>query len=151
MAKALNRVTLIGNLGQDPELRSTPSGSSVCSFSLATTESYKDRNGEWQDNTEWHRIVLWEGLAETAAKYLKKGSKTYIEGKLQTRSYEKDGITRYITEIRGLNVIFLDRPGESGGSGGFNNSNDSYSQTSSSSSNEDSGHFQTEEDDDIPF
>ena len=114
MAKALNRVQIIGNLGQDPEVRSTPSGSSVCNISVATTESYKDKNsGEWKDVTEWHRIVLWEGLADTAQRFLRKGSKVFIEGKLQTRSYEKDGITRYITEIRAQSMIMLDGRQES--------------------------------------
>ncbi len=100
MARSLNRVTLIGNLGQDPELRSLPSGQSVCKFTLATSESYKDKNGEWQEVTDWHNIVLWENLAREAGENLKKGSRAYVEGKIKNRSYEgKDGQKRYITEI----------------------------------------------------
>ena len=85
MARSLNRVQLIGNLGKDPELRATPSGKSVCTLSVATTESYKNSSGEWQDNTEWHRVVLWERLADVAAQYLKTGSKVFIEGRLWLR------------------------------------------------------------------
>ncbi len=116
MARSLNRVTLIGNLGQDPEVRTIPSGASVCTLSIATTDRYKDRNGEWQESTEWHRVVLWERLAEIAGEYLRKGSQVYIEGKIVTRSYEdKDGVTKYITEIRGNNMIMM---GGGGGSQG---------------------------------
>ena len=105
--KGLNRATLIGNLGQDPELRTTPQGSNVCSFTLATSDRYKDKNGEWQDVTDWHRIVFWDKLAEIAGEYLKKGSRVFIEGKIKTRSYEKDGETKYITEIIGHNMLML--------------------------------------------
>lgn len=107
MARSLNRVTLIGNLGSDPELRATPQGTSVCTLRIATTESYKDRNGEMKESTEWHNVVLWEKLAEIANTYLKKGSKIYIEGRLKTRSYEKDSITRYVTETVAQNLIML--------------------------------------------
>lgn len=155
MAKALNRVTLLGNLGQDPELRSTPQGSSVCNISLATTESYKDRNtNEWRDTTDWHRIVLWEGLAEVASKYLKKGDKVYIEGKLKTRQYEQDGITKYITEVKASNMIML---GKSSGGGGYDadsSSADQYkSNPSSAKENYSSGDSEEyfEDDDDVPF
>ncbi|MCX6155492.1 MAG: single-stranded DNA-binding protein [Candidatus Kapabacteria bacterium] len=108
MSKSLNRAQLIGNLGKDPEMRTTPSGSSVCSFSLATTDSYKDKNGSNQESTEWHNIVLWDKLAEIAHQYLKKGSRIFIEGKIKNRSYEgKDGNTRYITEVQGNSMIML--------------------------------------------
>jgi single-strand DNA-binding protein len=115
MAYSLNRAQLIGNLGQDPELRTTPQGSSVCTLSIATTESYKDKNsGEWKETTDWHKVVFWDKLAETAAQYLKKGSKVFIEGKIKTRSYEKDGSTRYITEVLGLSMIMMGGKSSSG-------------------------------------
>jgi len=105
----VNKVILVGNLGRDPEIRSLESGVKVARFSLATTESYNDRNtGQRVDQTEWHNIVLWRGLAEIAEKYLRKGNQVYIEGKLQTRSYQdKDGITKYSTEIVGQNMTML--------------------------------------------
>ncbi len=108
MARSLNRVMLIGNLGRDPEVRKTPQGHSVTNISIATSRRYKDNSGEWRETTEWHRIVLWDRLAEIAEKYLNKGSQVYIEGRLQTRNYEdKDNITRYVTEVRALNLILL--------------------------------------------
>lgn len=97
---SVNKVILVGNLGKDPELRYTPSGVAVANFSLATTERYKDRDGNRQEKTEWHNIVIWRQLAETAGKYLSKGKQVYLEGKIQTRSYDdRDGNKRYITEI----------------------------------------------------
>ena len=97
---SVNKVILIGNLGSDPELRFTPSGVQVANFSLATSESWTDKAGERQERAEWHRIVLWRRLAEVAGQYLKKGSKIYIEGKLQTRSWEdQNGQKRYTTEV----------------------------------------------------
>jgi single-strand DNA-binding protein len=96
----INKVVLIGNAGQDPEIRHLESGVTVANFTLATNETYKDKNGERVTQTEWHRIVLWRGLAEVAEKYVKKGEFLYIEGKLRTRSWDdKDGIKRYTTEI----------------------------------------------------
>ena len=96
----LNKVTLIGNLGRDPEVRHFEGGSMVAKFSVATNENYKDRNGEWQTRTEWHDIVCWSGLAERAERILKKGFLVYIEGKLTTRKWQdKDGNDRYTTEI----------------------------------------------------
>jgi single-strand DNA-binding protein len=104
----VNKVILVGNLGKDPEVRHLESGAAVANFSIATTESYKDRNtGERKDVTEWHNIVLWRGLAEVAEKYLKKGSQVYVEGKLRTRSWEKDGVTRYTTEVVGDTMTML--------------------------------------------
>lgn len=106
--QGVNKVILIGHLGKDPEVRHLENGAAVANFSIATTESYKDKNtGERVDLTEWHNIVLWRGLAEVAENYLKKGAKIYIEGKLQTRSWEKDGVTRYTTEVRGNNMVML--------------------------------------------
>src|ERR1035437_2959532 len=98
----LNKVILVGNLGKDPEVRHLEGGTAVASFSLATTESYKDKSGQRIDQTEWHNIVVWRGMAEVAEKYLKKGMTVYVEGKLRTRSWDdKDGHKRYITEIVG--------------------------------------------------
>ena len=97
---SVNKVILVGNLGKDPELRYTPAGVAVATFSLATSERYKDRNGEMQEKTEWHNVVAWRQLAEICGKFLHKGKQVYIEGKIQTRSYDdKDGNKRYITEI----------------------------------------------------
>ena len=104
----VNKVILIGNLGKDPEVRYLDSGVAVANFSLATTESYKNKEGERVSQTEWHNIVLWRGLAEIAEKYLKKGNSVYIEGKIRNRKWEdKDGNTRYTTEILGDNMTML--------------------------------------------
>ncbi|AJF08151.1 single-stranded DNA-binding protein [Geoalkalibacter subterraneus] len=97
---SINKVILVGNLGKDPELRYTPSGVPVATFSLATSERFKDRNGQQQEKTEWHNIVAWRQLAEICGKYLHKGKQVYLEGKIQTRKYQdRDGNDRYITEI----------------------------------------------------
>ena len=97
---SINKVILVGNLGKDPELRYTPSGSTVCIFSLATTEKFKGKAGEAREQTEWHNIVAWNGLAEICGEYLHKGKQVYVEGKLQTRSYEdRNGVKRYKAEI----------------------------------------------------
>lgn len=105
----VNKVILIGNLGQDPELRYLPNGNAVANFSLATSESWNDKTtGEKQERTEWHRLVLFRRLAEIAEEYLKKGSKVYIEGKLQTRKWERDGQTHYTTEIVADKMQMLD-------------------------------------------
>mgnify|MGYP000518900814 CR=1 FL=1 len=111
MAGSVNKVILIGNLGKDPEVRHLESGAAVANFPIATSESYTDRNtGQRIDNTDWHNIVLWRGLAEIAEKYLKKGQKVYIEGKLKTRSWQdKEGNTRYTTEVVGDNMTMLSR------------------------------------------
>ena len=104
----INKVILVGNLGKDPETRYLESGVAVTSFSLATTESYKDKSGNRVDQTEWHNIVLWRGLAEVAEKYLKKGSQVYVEGKIRTRAWDdKEGNKRYTTEIIGDNMTML--------------------------------------------
>ena len=97
---SVNKVILMGNLGKDPEVRFMPNGDAVCNFSIATTDNWKDKNGEKQERTEWHNIVMWRGLADVAQKYLTKGKLVYIEGKLRTRSYEdKEGHKRYSTEV----------------------------------------------------
>ncbi|OZC01968.1 single-stranded DNA-binding protein [Rubricoccus marinus] len=132
MARGINKVILVGNLGSDPELRYTGSGTAVCNFSLATSESYKDRDGNQVENTEWHRIVAWARLAEICGEYLKKGRQVYIEGQLQTRQWEdKDGNTRYTTEVKAREMQMLGgRDDSSGGGGGnYGDSNDSYDQS----------------------
>lgn len=116
----VNKVILVGRLGRDPEVRTLESGVSVASFSIATSETYKDRNtGERREQTEWHNVVLWRGLAEVAEKYLKKGDQVYIEGKLRTRSWEKDGVTRYTTEIVADEMNMLGGPSSGGSSGNY--------------------------------
>ncbi len=119
---SVNKVILIGNLGADPELRYTPSGSAVANFNIATTEKWRDKDGNMQERTEWHRIILWARQAEIAKEYLRKGSSVYIEGRIQNRSYEdKDGVKKYITEIIGQRMQLLggraggpSEPGQSG-------------------------------------
>lgn len=96
---SVNKVILMGNLGRDPEVRYMPNGEAVCNFSIATTDSWKDKSGAKQEKTEWHNIVMYRKLAEIAGEYLKKGRPVYVEGRLQTRKWEKDGVTRYSTEI----------------------------------------------------
>ena len=118
----VNKVILIGRLGKDPEVRHLESGTAVANFTMATTESYRDRNtGERKEITDWHNIVLWRGLADVAEKYLKKGNLVYIEGKLKTRSWEdKDGNTRYTTEVVADNMTMLGgKPSETTGEGDF--------------------------------
>lgn len=114
MARGLNKVLLIGHLGQDPELRYTTNNTPVASFSVATNESYKGSDGAQVDKTEWHNIIVWRKLAELAQQYLKKGSKIYLEGKITTRSYEKDGQKKYITEIIADSFLMLDSKGGNG-------------------------------------
>ncbi|TAK66510.1 MAG: single-stranded DNA-binding protein [Bacteroidetes bacterium] len=114
--KSLNKVTLIGHLGKDPELSYTASGIAVAKFSMATSERWKDDGGNLQERTEWHNIVAWRKLAEICGQYLKKGSKVYLEGRLQTRNWDdkNTGIKRYITEIIADDLIMLDSKGGGG-------------------------------------
>ena len=119
MAAGVNKVILVGNLGSDPELRSTPSGTSVCEFRLATNESWKGKDGQSQDRTEWHRIVVWGRLGENCSKFLSKGRQVFLEGRLQTRSWEdKEGNKRYTTQIVARDVQFLGSGGGGGQRGG---------------------------------
>ncbi len=112
MAYSLNRAQIIGNLTRDPELRQTPNGAAVCSFSIATNSRWKDSNGEWQDRPEFHNVVCWGKLAEIAAQYAKKGTKVYVDGRIQTRDWTgDDGVKRYRTEIVAENFILLDSRG----------------------------------------
>ncbi|MCH8568524.1 MAG: single-stranded DNA-binding protein [Balneolales bacterium] len=115
---SLNKAMIIGNLGADPEVRYTQSNTAVATLSVATSERYKDSNGDLQERTEWHRVVAWGKLAEICQSYLKKGSKVYLEGPIQTRSWEdKDGQKKYTTEIKALNMVMLDRKDDSMGGG----------------------------------
>ena len=115
----VNKVILIGNLGRDPELRYTQGGAAVANFTVATNEKWRDKDGNNQERTEWHRVVVWGRTAENCAQYLHKGSSIFAEGRLQTREWEdKDGNKRSTTEINALNVQFLGGRGGPGGSGG---------------------------------
>jgi len=120
MAGSVNKVILIGNLGKDPEVRHLESGVAVANFPIATSETYKDRNsGEKVSQTEWHNVVLWRGLADVSEKYLKKGDKIYIEGKLRTRSWQdQEGNTRYTTEVVADNMTMLGKRDDQSGGGG---------------------------------
>lgn len=132
---SLNRVQLIGNLGKDPEVRAIPSGTKVANFSIATTETYTGKDGQKSEKTEWHNIVLWRGLADIAEKYLRKGSQVYIEGKLQTRSWDdQNGQKKYITEIIADNLVMLGKAAgdreESKPNQGYQNPNPTYGASS---------------------
>ena len=119
MARGVNKAILVGNLGQDPELRYTGGGTAVCNMRLATNESYKDANGQMVEKTEWHNVVAWGRLAEICGEYLKKGSQVYFEGSLQTRSWDdRDGNTRYTTEIKAREMMILSDRGSGNGGGG---------------------------------
>lgn len=119
--KSLNKVQLIGNLGKDPEVKYTPSGTPVAKIALATNERFKDKDGQWQDRTEWHNVVLWQRLAEIAGEYLKKGGKVYIEGRLQTRSWDdkQTNQKKYMTEVVASDLILLSGRAEGGEGGGY--------------------------------
>ena len=118
MARGVNKVILVGNLGNDPEMRATQTGSQIANLSIATSESWRDKQtGEMQERTEWHRVVMFNRLAEIAGQYLRKGSKVYIEGKLQTRSWDDQatGQKKYMTEVVGNEMQMLDSRGDNGG------------------------------------
>lgn len=118
-SRGINKVILVGNVGQDPETRYMPNGGAVTNLSIATSETWKDKNsGEQQERTEWHRVVFYQRLAEIVAEYVKKGSKLYVEGSLRTRSWEQDGVKRYATEIIADQMQMLDGRGSAGGEGG---------------------------------
>lgn len=144
----VNKVILVGRLGKDPEVRNLDSGVAVANFSIATSETYRDKTtNEKKEITEWHNIVVWRGLAEIAQKYLHKGDMVYIEGKLRTRSWEKEGVTRYTTEVVADNMTMLSTK-SSGGSGGESN----YASASKPSSSEGmSMPAETGGTDDLPF
>lgn len=143
---SLNKAMLIGRLGQDPEVRYTQSNTAVANFSLATNERFKDRNGENQERTEWHRIVAWGRTAEICQEYLNKGSLVYIEGPIQTREWEdKDGQKKYTTEIKALTMQMLDSRGDSSMAGGRSSEPKKPAQTAEIDSSFD------DMDDDLPF
>ena len=165
----VNKVTIIGNLGRDPEIKYTQSNVPVANLSVATTESWKDKqSGEWQEKTEWHRVVAWRYLAERAEKYLRKGKQVYIEGKLETRKWtDKEGNDRYTTEIVARELMLLGRKDEGegySGGGGGGNFGGGASGAGGGGQAKDSGSFNPppmdkpaeggaaqEEDDDLPF
>ena len=152
---SVNKVILVGNLGKDPELRYTPSGAAVATFSLATSERYKDKSGQMQEKTEWHNIVVWRNLAEICGKYLHKGKQIYIEGRIQTRSYDdRDGNKRYMTEIVADQMQMLGRAGEESGGTAPRESRPARNQPSTRESTppyEDFADPPFNPDDDIPF
>ena len=118
MARGVNKVILIGNLGADPELKYTPSQRPLCNLRIDTNEVFKDKGGQRQEKTEWHRVTVWGATAENCDKYLAKGRSVYIEGKLQTRSYDKDGQKHYATDVVADKVVFLGSGAGGGGAGG---------------------------------
>jgi single-strand DNA-binding protein len=126
-SRGVNKVILVGNVGNDPEFRVMPNGNGVANVSLATSETWKDKNnGEQQEKTEWHRVIFFNRLAEIVEQYVKKGTKLYIEGRLQTRSWEQDGVKRYTTEIVASEMQMLD----SRGGGGANMGDNAFGQSS---------------------
>jgi single-strand DNA-binding protein len=148
---SFNKITLIGNLGRDPELRYTPQGTAVCDFSVAVNDRKRDKAGEWQDVTTWFKITFWGKQAENASKYLTKGRQAYIEGRLQVEEWtDRDGNNRFTLAVQGSDIQFL---GDGRGEGADSHTaaaDSSY--TASTSSNEDfSGQASTATDDDIPF
>lgn len=164
MAGSVNKVILVGNLGADPEIRRTQDGRPICNLSVATSESWRDRNsGERREKTEWHRVVIFnEGLCKVAEQYLRKGSKVYLEGQLQTRKWQdQSGQDKYSTEVvlQGFNstLTMLDGRGGDGGAPGFHDSAPSYDTGGSRGSSggggsrQDSGSFDKDLDDEIPF
>jgi single-strand DNA-binding protein len=150
MARGINKVILVGNLGADPETRYMPSGSAVTNLSVATSESWKDKQtGEQNERTEWHKVVMFDRLAEIAAEYLRKGSQVYIEGKLQTRKWQdKDGNDRWTTEIRASEMQMLGGRG-GGGGGSFGGGQQGGGQQGGGSAPPQPG--PDDFDDDIPF
>ena len=153
MAKGVNKVILLGNVGKDPEIRSTPGGTMVANFTLATSDRQKDAQGNWQDRTEWHNLVAFSRTAEIIRDYVKKGSKLYIEGKIQTRSWDdkESGAKRYRTEII-VNDMSLLSGREEGSGGGYNRAGSSTSFDQRPPAGSDDFAQSTEiSDDDIPF
>lgn len=164
MARTVNKVTLLGNVGKDPEIRSTPGGTMVANFTLATSDRQKDAQGNWQDRTEWHNLVAFTRTAEIVRDYVKKGSKLYIEGKIQTRSWDdkESGQKRYRTEIIVNELVLLSgrEEGSGGGQGGYSRTTSSGSSSTSTASfdqrtpagaSDDYAQSAEISDDDIPF
>lgn len=160
MSRSVNKAIIVGNLGADPEIRSIASGARVANISVATSRRWTDRSGAQQEKTEWHRIVLWEKLADIAERYLKKGDSVYIEGEIEYRSYEdKDGVTKYMTEIRGRELVMLgSREGGSGGGMGSSNARSTQRAAPANTGAKGEGNYEDfetkfpeEDDDDLPF
>lgn len=157
MAGSVNKVILIGNVGKDPDVRTSPDGKELASFTLATSESWKDKSGVRQDRTEWHNIVIFApGLCNVVKNYVRKGSKLYIEGALRTKKWQKDGIDRYTTEIVVANLTMLDNKNSSNSTSMFGS--DSFAADAGSFSSEgwdvqnvDNNSSSSMEDDSIPF
>lgn len=155
MSRSLNKVQLIGNLGNDPEVRSTASGTKVATLSVATSRQWNNQSGERQEKTEWHRVVLWNnsrgsGLADVAERYLKKGSSVFVEGSIEYRTWEdREGKTRYTTEIKARELIMLS--GRGGGGAERPSAVESTSGSPSNDSYKDFPEALDEEDDDLPF
>ena len=159
----VNKVILVGNLGRDPEIRYSQQGNAIVNFSIATSEEWFDKNtNQKQERTEWHRIVVFGKMGETCEKYLSKGRQVYVEGKLRTSSYEKEGQTHYSTDIVASTVQFLGNRQDAGGSGGPYQGSSGHSQDSSQGSFQEDSNFQsranpgmtgnnTPPEDDIPF
>jgi single-strand DNA-binding protein len=150
---SVNKVILVGNLGRDAELRYTPGGAAVATLNLATTEVFKDREGQKKEDTQWHRVILWGKTAETLQDYLTKGKQIYVEGKLQTRKWkDKDGNDKYTTEVRGDRVVLLSGGGRGDGAGRGEGSGRSTPATAADdfSHGEPGGSVELT-DDDIPF
>ena len=154
-SRGVNKVILVGNVGNDPEVRYMPNGNAVANISIATSDSWKDRNtGEQQERTEWHRVVFFNRLAEIVEQYVKKGTKLYLEGRLQTRSYEQDGVKKYSTEIVANEMQMLDSRGATGSSQEFgdqSNAPTSPPQDSAQNSEQQASANFDNFDDDIPF
>lgn len=152
MARSINKAILVGNVGKDPEVKLLPSGSAVANFTLATSERFKDKSGEFQERTEWHNLVAYQRLAEIVRDYVKKGSKLYVEGRIQTRSWDdqQSGQKRYRTEIVVNDLVLLSGRGEGESGSGYSRSSSSYDQRQPAAPDD---LVQSTEitDDDIPF
>ena len=149
---SVNKVILVGNLGRDAELRYTPGGAAVATLNLATTEVFKDREGQKKEDTQWHRVILWGKTAETLQDYLTKGKQIYVEGKLQTRKWkDKDGNDKYTTEVRGDRVVLLSGGGRGDGAGRGEGSGRSTPAAADDFGHTEPGGSVELTDDDIPF
>jgi single-strand DNA-binding protein len=153
MARSVNKVTLIGNVGKDPEIRSSASGVMVANFTLATSDRFQDAQGNWQDRTEWHTLVAFKRTAEIVRDYVKKGSKLYIEGKLQTRSWDdkETNVKKYRTEIIVNDLVLLSSREESGGRAASSSSSAASFDQRPPAGQDDVAHSAEISDDDIPF
>jgi single-strand DNA-binding protein len=153
MAKSVNKIILLGNVGKDPEFRATAGGTTVANFSLATTDRTKDQTGNWTDRTEWHNLVAFQRTAEIVRDYVKKGSKLYVEGKIQTRSWDDktSGEKKYRTEVLVNELVLLSGRGEGGDGGNYSRGGSSSYDQRSSGSTDDLVSSTEITDDDIPF